>query len=99
MFAMDFVPDERKNLILLVVVFQKLLGNCLGGTKGCNGRWRRDFIGPNGDQAGGTCWIFITDRDTAGIDKEIELVSAKEGYPVRPLHASGDAGGIEGARR
>jgi hypothetical protein len=30
MLAMDFVPDERKNLILLVVVFQKLLGKSLG---------------------------------------------------------------------
>jgi hypothetical protein len=30
MFAMDFVRDEGKNLILLVVVFQELLGNCLG---------------------------------------------------------------------
>jgi hypothetical protein len=30
MFAMDFVPDERKNLVLLVVVFQKLLGKSLG---------------------------------------------------------------------
>jgi hypothetical protein len=30
MFAMDFVPDEGKNLILLVVVFQKLLGKSLG---------------------------------------------------------------------